>query len=158
MLDGREAVDAALGVAAYLRRRASPPSRQLFSLRDPSGRGTFDFALQFASADATLPALQAAEAADAEARVQAHWAEVKRKQALAAELRSKLVSLRAELANQEARASEALQRIQSTLSYGRCDAAGHRWKPCKAFKPSARPSLLTSPLPHLTPPSFSSAL
>ncbi len=107
MLDGREAVDAALGVAAYLRRRASPPSRQLFSLGDPSGGGTFGFALQFASADATLADLQEAEAADAEARVQAHWAEVRRKQALAAGLRSKLSSLCIELPGQVARSSEA---------------------------------------------------
>jgi hypothetical protein len=117
VLDGREAVDAALGVAAYLRRHASLPSRQLFSLRDPTGGGIFGFALQFALADATLPALQAAEAADAEARVQAHWAEVRRKQALASRLRSELSSLRGKLANQEAGANEARGSIPSC--YGR---------------------------------------
>ncbi len=109
-------MDAALGVAAYLRARASPPSRQLFALRDPGGTGTFEFAAQFAAGDEALAALQAAEGRDAQARVDAHWAEVRRKQALAAQLRATLSRLRVELASLDASVAAALRDLHTANS------------------------------------------
>ncbi len=92
VLCDRAAVDAALGVCAYLQQR-SVPGRQLFSLRD-GGAATNAFALEVARGSRRLCGIWEAEKEDAAARKAAHWREVQRKQQLAAQLRVKLSNLR----------------------------------------------------------------
>ncbi|PNH10973.1 hypothetical protein TSOC_002217 [Tetrabaena socialis] len=91
VLSDRAAVDAALGVAAYLEQR-SMPGRELFSLLD-GGEATMQMAAAFAGDCRRLQGIWKQECADAEARKQGHWAEVQRKQRLAAELRAQLRAL-----------------------------------------------------------------
>jgi hypothetical protein len=97
-------VDAALGVAAYLQRRAQPASRPLFALRsgDSTGAATFAFASEYARGSSSLGTLLAWERHDAAVRVQKHWEEVLRKQKLAALLRSELSTLQSELSSLKA--------------------------------------------------------
>ncbi len=96
VLGDREAVDAALAVAAYLQRAAlRSGGRVLFSLED-GGAATVAFAREFASTSPRLVGILAQEEADAEARVRAHWAEVRRKQQLAAQYRQELQQLEGE--------------------------------------------------------------
>ncbi|PNH12759.1 hypothetical protein TSOC_000243 [Tetrabaena socialis] len=91
VLSDKAAVDAALSVAAYLQ-HCSMPGRQLFSLLD-GGASTMALALEFAQACPRLQDIWAAERWDAEQRITGHWAEVQRKQWLAADLRQQLSSL-----------------------------------------------------------------
>ncbi|PNH12760.1 hypothetical protein TSOC_000242, partial [Tetrabaena socialis] len=91
VLSDKAAVDAALSVAAYLQ-RCSVPGRRLFSLLD-GGASTMSAALEFAQACPRLQGIWAAERWDAEQRTAGHWAEVQRKQRLAADLRQRLSSL-----------------------------------------------------------------
>ncbi|GLC47559.1 hypothetical protein PLESTB_000001100 [Pleodorina starrii] len=102
VLSDRLAVDAALAVAAYLQRckRRGGSGRELFSLRD-GGAATLDFAQEFASACPRLQGIWQQEQTDAQVRVDAHWREVQRKQALAAKLRTELAELQKAAAQQQ---------------------------------------------------------
>ena len=103
VLSDKAAVDAALGVAEYLRQHLKA-GRDLFSLKD-EGLATFRFAEEFARQDWRMMDIWQQEKQDADARVQKHWAEVQRKQRLAAELRRKLTRLRAKYSSLSAEAS-----------------------------------------------------
>ncbi|KAG2501267.1 hypothetical protein HYH03_001073 [Edaphochlamys debaryana] len=92
VLSDRAAVDAALAVAAHLQ-RWTKPGREVFSLRD-GGSATFQLAREVAGS--SLQHLWEQEQADATARRDEHWAEVKRKQAEAKQLRDELSQLQAE--------------------------------------------------------------
>ncbi len=90
-------MDAALGVCAYLQHRCeqAPGGQLLFSLAD-GGAGSSAFALEYAGGCGRLQGVWRQEAADAAARKRAHWAEVLRKQRLAAQLRIELSQLQSE--------------------------------------------------------------
>ena len=82
VLSDKEAVDAALGVAAYLKRHTLVPPLGmggLFTLRD-GGAATFRMASAFAASDAGMATVQKAEAKAAVAREGRHWEEVQAKQ------------------------------------------------------------------------------
>lgn len=104
-LSSRAAADALCGVAAYLRRH-SVPTRPLFTLQD-GGAATFEFARQFGEADRQLLQLWQQEEASAEARQQAHWAEVQQKKQEAARLRALLPSLKAKQADAHEKYNQA---------------------------------------------------
>lgn len=86
VLSNRQACDALLGVAAYLRRRHGQP---LFSLAD-GGSATFSFAATFAAADGGMAATLQQEQAAAAARQAEHWRQVQEKQRKVAHLRARL--------------------------------------------------------------------
>lgn len=88
VLSDRPAEDAALAVASYLRRHTQP-GRPAFSLAD-GGKATFDLARQYALADARLLQIWQQETGAAAHRRDAHWAEIQRKQAEVARLRTQL--------------------------------------------------------------------
>ncbi|GLI61983.1 hypothetical protein VaNZ11_004549, partial [Volvox africanus] len=79
---------------AYLKRN-TVIGRQLFSLLD-AGRSTMDMAQEFVKGCPRLLGIWSLEQQDAEARVEAHWAEVLRKQKLARQLREELDALESE--------------------------------------------------------------
>ena len=89
-LDDREALDAARQVSAYLIGHAKKPA--VFSLREEIG--TFDMAERYALADPAIMHRWRVEQENAAARQEAHWEEVQRKQALAAQLRNEMTSLK----------------------------------------------------------------
>lgn len=87
VLSDRQAVDALLGVAAYLRRRQGRP---LFSLADGGG-ATLRFADSFAAADGGMTSTLQQEQAAAAARQAEHWRQVQEKQRKVAQLRAQLL-------------------------------------------------------------------
>ncbi|GAX73071.1 hypothetical protein CEUSTIGMA_g524.t1 [Chlamydomonas eustigma] len=91
VLSDRQATDAALGVAQYLHAHTKP-GKELFSLAN-GGAPTFQMAAEFASGDAMLTGIWKSEQTAADHRKAAHWAEVQRKQKLAAALRLELAVL-----------------------------------------------------------------
>ena len=96
-LSDKLATDAALGVAAYLKKWGRHrPGGEVFSLRD-NGSATFQMATEYSAGNAKLQGCLTRELRDAKARVDAHWAEVQRKQALARTLRASLANARAEV-------------------------------------------------------------
>ncbi|KAG2486452.1 hypothetical protein HYH03_014899 [Edaphochlamys debaryana] len=101
VLSDREAVDAALAVAAYLRQRGQP-GRELFSLREGGSKATFEMANAFAASEPRLRKVWEQAQADAAARRDKHWAEVQRRQEQAREVRAEMDRLRAEGAGLEA--------------------------------------------------------
>jgi hypothetical protein len=88
VLSDKQAVDAALAVAAYLQQHHKP-GKEIFSLRD-QGRATFDMAQQYAAADGPLQVLLAQEQKAAAERVDAHWRTVQARQAEAQAMRVKV--------------------------------------------------------------------
>jgi hypothetical protein len=94
VLSDRAAADAALAVAEYLRQHQKS-GLDLFSLKD-QGAATFQFAEAFARGSWAMMDTWQQETYDAGQRVEKHWQEVQRKQRLAADLRSKLSTLRQE--------------------------------------------------------------
>ena len=86
VLSDRQACDALLGVAAYLRQRGS--GRPLFSLSH--GSITFSFAASFAAADSGMASTLQQEQSAAAARQAEHWRQVQEKQREAARLRAQL--------------------------------------------------------------------
>ena len=106
MLADKVAVDALLGVSAYLRTHTRP-GREVFSLRDDTGRPTFDMAAEFAGGDARMAELWRTEQAAAAARQAGHWTEVMRKQVLARDLRGELARCQARLRTKEASFTQA---------------------------------------------------
>ena len=117
VLSDKAAVDAALGVAEYLRQQQKP-GVELFSLRD-QGAATFSFAERFGRQDGKMSETWMQEKQDAEERVQKHWQEVQRKQKLATDLRKQLEVLRAEFRklNSEADALYIRHLRYQTLEY-----------------------------------------
>lgn len=102
VLSSKQAKDAAHAVAAYLKTRTRP-GQEAFAMRAPSSFGpTLRLAQRFGKDNSKIQTLLAQEQASAKARVAAHWDVVKQKQAKAAEIRSKLVGLRAQLAQLQA--------------------------------------------------------
>ncbi|GAB4822814.1 hypothetical protein N2152v2_009860 [Parachlorella kessleri] len=102
VLTDRPAVDAALGVAAYLRQHRIEGCA-VFTQKD-GGAATFRLAEQFArgAQGGVLQETWKQEVAAAKARMQAHWEEVKRKQRLAAKYRAQLQVEEAELRRAQA--------------------------------------------------------
>jgi hypothetical protein len=88
VLSDKQAVAAALAVAAYLQQQYKP-GKELFSLRD-GGSATFLMAKQYAAADGRLQLLLAHEQQAAAERVNAHWRVVQEKQADARNIRPQL--------------------------------------------------------------------
>ncbi len=117
VLSDRPAVDAALAVASYLRRHAQP-GQPAFSLAD-GGKATFELAQQFALADARLLQIWEQEAAAAAQRRDAHWTEIRRKQAKVADLRRQLEGQKKALASAKSDVSEA-QREYNVERYSSC--------------------------------------
>ena len=117
VLSDRSAVDAALGVAAYLQQH-SREGRAVFSLQG-GGAATFQLAEQFArGADGSwLRQIWLQEVAAAEARKQAHWGEVQSKQRLAAQLRAQLDEDHAALAAAEAAYNQAREEHRTTRNF-----------------------------------------
>lgn len=103
VLSDRPAVDAMLGVAAYLQAHTRP-GRAVFTLRD-GGLATFELAASFAQHDARMMGIWRQELSDAEQRQRLHWDEVRRKQHLARKLEAQLATERAE----KSRAHAALE-------------------------------------------------
>jgi hypothetical protein len=97
VLPDRLAVDAARAVSAYLLQH-SVPDKQLYSLHD-AGRGAFRFAYEYAAQCSTLISIWQHEQKQATERVQKRWAEVQRKQQLAAQLRITEASLQQQISN-----------------------------------------------------------
>lgn len=116
VLSDRPSEDAALAVADYLRRHARP-ERPAFSLAD-GGRASFDLAGRYARADARLLQIWQQEVAAAGQRRDNHWAEVRRKQQRAAELRARLEQQKRAVAsarsNESAAESEWLEKRYTT--------------------------------------------
>ncbi|KAG2488307.1 hypothetical protein HYH03_013157 [Edaphochlamys debaryana] len=104
VLSDKAAVDAALAVAAYLRRWTSP-GKELFSLRD-EGAATFDLARALVPKLSRLTKLLAEEQERAAARRAQHWEEVQRKQKEAQRLREELRRLETEGASLKLRRDE----------------------------------------------------
>ncbi|KAF5833854.1 hypothetical protein DUNSADRAFT_9691 [Dunaliella salina] len=107
VLSDKAAVDAALGVSAYLLEH-SKPGKDLFSLRDDkrAGTATFDLALQYAKSDGGMLGIMEGHRQDADKRTEAHWQEVLRKKAKLDDLRqqkstadTQLSSLRTQLSS-----------------------------------------------------------
>ncbi|WIA28503.1 hypothetical protein OEZ86_011046 [Tetradesmus obliquus] len=96
VLPDRLAVDAACTVSAYLLQQSNP-ERQLYSLHD-GGKGTLSFAFDNAAQCEDLMEIWLHEQEQAEARVQARWVEVKRKQRLAVQLRKEEARLQLQIA------------------------------------------------------------
>ncbi|KAG1659824.1 hypothetical protein FOA52_003767 [Chlamydomonas sp. UWO 241] len=107
VLSKKDAVDAAMHVAAYLRAN-TVQRRSLFSLSFGSAP-TFDMALRFAWSSRHLLGIWAEEKQSAAARKQGHWDEVQRKKRRAADLRREIASKQ----NQ----ADALQRRYDGMSY-----------------------------------------
>ncbi len=78
VLSDKLAVDAALAMAAYLRQQQQPAG-SMFSLGD-GGKATFAMAAEYVAGCQQLSAIVQQHQADAQARIEAHWAEVQRKQ------------------------------------------------------------------------------
>ncbi len=159
VLGDRAAVDAALGVCAYLQRAAVPGRQLLFSLAD-GGAGTSAFALEFATECGRLRGIWAREAEDAEARKQGHWAEVLRRKERADELRAQRQQLSAEIDSLEEEEKEH-ERLYRTTSYPkdkihekRMWSARHKLKELKSERWEAASELeevMRAPAPVLQP-------
>ena len=100
-LSDKLGTDAALGVATYLKQWRSHPGGEVFSLRD-NGSATFQMATEYSARNAKLNDCLTLELRDAKARVDAHWAEVQRKQSEARTLRTQLAHARAKVSQREA--------------------------------------------------------
>ncbi|WIA08443.1 hypothetical protein OEZ85_007880 [Tetradesmus obliquus] len=96
VLPDRLAVDAACTVSAYLLQQSNP-ERQLYSLHD-GGKGTLSFAFDYAAQCEDLMEIWLHEQEQAQARVQARWVEVKRKQRMAVQLRKEEARLQLQIA------------------------------------------------------------
>lgn len=115
VLSDRAAVDALLGVAAYIKSHTRP-GKALFTLADGGAAITLQMAAQFAAADHHMLAAWQQEDTAAESRSSKHWAEVQRKQRLTAQKRAELARLRAAEAEAEA-VLDVEQERQSPRSY-----------------------------------------
>jgi hypothetical protein len=154
VLSDRSAVDATLAVAAYLSQQEKP-GKDLFSLRG-GGEATFRFAEEFAKQDQRMMEVWQQEERDADARVENHWKEVKRKQKLAAELREKLTQLRAEYSLLSASAVSLyskLSHIQSPQYYSARREASSKQSEADKTEPKLKaaeqaPAPVIQPLPH----------
>eukprot|EP00798_Chlamydomonas_sp_ICE-L_P024216 gene24216-9816_t len=115
VLSNRDAVDAALSVSAYVKANTQL-DKSLFTLVD-EGEATFEMAEEFARDDSTLGYLLEVEEDAAAARVEAHWAEVKRKQQLASSLRGQIKDAESDLSGSKARRSRAISERNSYHSF-----------------------------------------
>lgn len=88
VLTDKQAEDAMLAVAAYLRRHTKP-GKAVFTLAD-GGKATFELAARFAAQNHSMQRVWQEEQVAAQRRADGHWAEVRRKQDKAAELRALL--------------------------------------------------------------------
>jgi hypothetical protein len=102
VLSDKTACDAALSVGSYLH-AFTKPGRELFCLRNEAA--TFKAAQSYAASDAAMCSLLQQHQADSAARVNAHWAEVQRKQRLAASIRKEIERLKTQKAQQESERS-----------------------------------------------------
>jgi hypothetical protein len=125
VLSDRAAVDALLGAAAYIESHTRP-SKGLFTLADGGAATTLQMAAQFAAADQHMLAAWRQEEAAAEARGSKHWAEVQRKQQLAAQKRAELVRLQAAEAEAKRLLDGEEARISSYRYYDDTDITRYR--------------------------------
>ncbi|KAL4434356.1 hypothetical protein ABPG75_000797 [Micractinium tetrahymenae] len=126
VLSDRPAEAAALAVAKYLAQHAQP-GRPAFSLAD-GGRATFDLARLYALADARLLQLWQQEAAAAAQRRDKHWAEVRAKQQLAAQLRAQLARQQQALADAQSDVSNAQHEYNTTGQNQAYDEERAAWR------------------------------
>ena len=147
------ACEALRGVAAYLRQHTRE-GRAVFTLRD-GGKATFAQAAAFGQRSPELQRIWREEQATAARRKEAHWAEVWRKQTLAAQLRAELEEKKsaeaaAERARQEAYGiydSSRVNRQRRSL----CDTVLHNARLARSRTEARLAATLESPEPVIQP-------
>eukprot|EP00887_Chlorella_sp_A99_P004660 scaffold4.g4660.t1 len=156
VLSDRQAVDAALAVAAYLRRHTG---RAVFSLRD-GGAATFELAERYArgAQGGELRELWRQERAEAEVRKQAHWRLVRQKQQKVARLRVELGLRQAAEAEAKAKYDREYENYQlqpswedDTYHMNRCKRAWQAALEARISTLNALSAELQSPTPVIQP-------
>lgn len=101
-------------VASFLDQNHESVKAELFSFRS---NATFRFAQHFTNGDSALVRILNSEKNDAEARMDKHWAEVRRKQTEAEQLRSEINTIEGQLRNAECELSIEQSRYNSACVY-----------------------------------------